>query len=138
VRIHATLRIKDCSIEPRSTSIAIQQEDWQVPTLGNGWVDFGGSYSPAAYFKDSCGIVHLRGLIKGGAFSSPGGDKPVFTLPAGYRPAGQELHGACSSGSSTDNPRMGRVDITPDGRVFVVGGSNAWITLCGISFRAAG
>src|SRR5690606_25689018 len=121
---------------PRSSTVDIQQEDWQVPELKNGWVNFGLSYNNVAFFKDSCGIVHLRGLIKDGALSSTAGNKPVFTLPAGYWPAAQELHAACNAGASTTNPRMARVDILPDGKVFVVGGSNDWLSLDGISFRA--
>ncbi|MEZ4362936.1 MAG: hypothetical protein R3B48_22280 [Kofleriaceae bacterium] len=131
LHVDGNVRIKSCTIEPTSKSVAIPQEDWQAPVLGHGWLFFGAPYNPVAYFKDSCGVVHLRGLIKGGALSSWKGEKPVFTLPAGYRPAGQELHGVCS------NTAIGRVDIASDGRVFVVAGNNLWLSLDGISFRAA-
>lgn len=136
LHVDGDLRIKDCNIKPRSSSVDIQQEDWQAPELGNRWVHFGGPYNRVGFFKDSCGVVHLRGLIKSGAFSSPNGDKPLFTLPGGYRPASQELHAVTSNGSNNTNPKLGRVDIMPDGKVFVVGGNNGWLSLDGISFRA--
>ncbi|WP_424097829.1 hypothetical protein [Moorena producens] len=103
---------------------SLQQENWQTPTLQNGWVNFGRPYNNAGYFKDSLGIVHLKGLVKNGTANT------IFTLPAGYRPAARELHSV-----ATYNNAMGRVDIAPDGRVERVTGSTLWISLDGITFR---
>ncbi len=103
---------------------SLQQESWQTPTLQNSWVNWGGEYNRAGYFKDSLGIVHLKGLVKNGTANT------IFTLPAGYRPAGRQLHGvACNPNA------IGRVDILTDGRVERVSGSNGWISLDGITFR---
>lgn len=61
-------------------------------TLLNGWADYGwgGSsyFSPACYYKDTNGYVHLRGLIKnaGGTATTV-----VGTLPAGFRPGGRSM-----------------------------------------------
>jgi hypothetical protein len=51
------------------------------PPFENGWVNFGGSFSTAGFFKDALGIVHLKGTITGTSGTT------AFTLPAGYRPA---------------------------------------------------
>ncbi len=56
-------------------------ENWIAPSLSNSWVNYGGSYSTAGYYKDPLGIVHIRGMVKDGT-----ADTAVFTLPAGYRP----------------------------------------------------
>jgi len=105
---------------------SLQQEDWQNPQLQNGWANYGiRDYNDAGYFKDSLGIVHLKGLVKDGKANL------IFQLPPGYTPANRELHGVATS----DNV-MGRVDIFPNGRVERIAGSSNWISLDGITFRA--
>ena len=52
------------------------------PPFQNGWVNSGGGFSSAAFYKDPLGVVHL----KGNPFRSSGGVE-LFTLPAGYRPS---------------------------------------------------
>ena len=103
------------------------EEDWIVPAFMNGWVNFDNVYNPAGYFKDSLGIVHLRGLVKNGTNNTT-----IFTLPVGYRPSNRELQAV-----QTNNNIIGRVDIFADGQVTVVSGSNGWVSLDGITFRAA-
>lgn len=109
------------------------QEAWQAPTLSNGWVNYGsdgtGTYNIAGYWKDSLGIVHLRGLIKSGPIG-----QSSFTLPIGYRPVARELF-LCFCGNPT--PIFGRLDIPPTGQVIPFFGGNAYFSLDGISFRAA-
>jgi hypothetical protein len=108
--------------------VEIGQQGWNAATpFANGWRNYNKGYNPAGYFKDSMGIVHLRGLVKLGTIS-----KHIFTLPAGYRPARRELHVACTSPNHS-----GRVDIRTNGQVVPVAGSNNWISLDGITFRAA-
>ncbi|NES77323.1 MULTISPECIES: hypothetical protein [Okeania] len=103
----------------------LQQESWQTPTLQNGWVNYGSGYNSAGYFKDSLGIVHLKGLVRNGTANT------IFTLPVGYRPAARELHSV-----ATYNNTIGRVDIFSNGRVQRISGSSAWVSLDGITFRA--
>jgi len=110
----------------RGGETSLQQEGWQTPTLQNGWVNYGNTFNNAAYFKDSLGIVHLRGLVRGGSGT-------IFTLPEGYRPSGRELHGV-----STDPNVAGRIDILTDGQVYKESGSSNWISLDGITFMARG
>ncbi len=117
-----TTEIADSTI----TAQDVSQEAWTAPTLMNGWVNYGGVYNPAGYFKDVNGIVHLRGLLHFGTVASP-----VFVLPPGYRPAYRELQvNKTSSG-------FGRVDIWSTGEVvFQEGSGTTWQTLDGITFRA--
>ncbi|NCQ93148.1 MAG: hypothetical protein GPJ19_21070, partial [Microcystis aeruginosa LG13-13] len=102
------------------------EEAWIVPAFMNGWINFDTTHNPAGYFKDSLGIVHLRGLVKNGTNNTT-----IFTLPVGYRPSNQELQAV-----QTNLNTIGRVDILADGQVTVVSGSNGWVSLDGITFRA--
>ena len=98
---------------------------WAAPTLTNGWVNFGAGYSPAGYFKDPWGVVHLRGMVNSGAINSA-----VFTLPAGYFPGYAERHAITSNGV------FGAVEISTGGAVVPITGTNSNLTLDGITFRA--
>jgi len=86
------------------------------------WTNNGGPYAGAYYFKSN-GIVYLNGLVKGGA-------NPIFELLEGYRPSGQLIFGTDGASGHA------RVDVSPNGRVIFDQGSNAHISLSGISFLA--
>jgi hypothetical protein len=88
-------------------------------------VKYDDTYNPPGYFKDSFGIVHLRGLVRGGAGT-------IFILPVGYRPAFRELQAV-----QTNNNTIGRLDVLTDGQVFMQNGNNGWFSLDGATFRAA-
>ncbi|NJM47380.1 MAG: hypothetical protein HC860_15475 [Alkalinema sp. RU_4_3] len=113
----------------------ITQEAWQTPTLQNNWIRYDTTYNPPGYFKDSMGIVHLRGLVKAGTMQ-----KAIFMLPEGYRPEFRELFIVGSfmpTSNVTGQSGHGRVDITSDGQVLPWEGTNGWLSLDGITFRAA-
>lgn len=102
----------------------LAQGAWTAVTVfTNSWVNYGAGNPAAAYFKDSLGIVHLRGLIKGGTI---GGS--AFTLPTGYRPSGPVRIGGVTSGT------WALFDITTTGFVVLQIGSNVWTSLDGITF----
>ena len=99
------------------------QEDWVAPTLLNSWVNDGG-YVLAGYFKDSFGLVHLKGVIKNGTISAT-----IFTLPVGYRPSNTVLFMTLS------NNAVGRISIASSGVVVLDNGQNQFISLDGLCFR---
>lgn len=103
----------------------LQQEGWQNVSFQNGWQNYGGTFNTAGYFKDSQGVVHLKGLVRNGAIGTT-----IFTLPTGYRPAGRELQVV-----ATNPNTAGRVDILSDGNVQAVAGNSGWLSLDGITFR---
>lgn len=107
----------------------LQQQDWQSVSFTNGWGNYGSSYNTAGYFKDSQGIVHLKGLVKGGTI---GGSSTIFTLPVGYRPAKRELQIVASH----PNGSVGRCDILSNGQVLAYHGNSGWFSLDGITFKA--
>lgn len=101
-------------------------EAWTAPTLTNSWINSGSGYNSVGFYKDSFGVVHLRGLIKSGSMQAS-----AFTLPAGYRPPAREFFGTVS------NALFGSVFVDPDGTVVPWSGSNTWFSLDGLTFRAA-
>ncbi|WHX50565.1 hypothetical protein QNH46_07935 [Paenibacillus woosongensis] len=99
---------------------------WIKPVLLNGWLDYSGVY-PAAFFKDSSGIVHIRGLIKSGATVS---DTIIFTLPPGYRPKTANMQiPQVTLDSSTSTESVGRIMIDTLGHVRVGKASTGFLTL---------
>ena len=97
-----------------------------APSFSNSWVDFGGSYQTAGYWKDRDGVVHLRGEIKDGTLNAA-----AFTLPVGYRPE-NIINFSCAS-----NAAFGYGYVSSSGVVVPVGGDNDAFSLSGIRFRAA-
>jgi len=100
---------------------------WIAPTLLNGWSNYGSGYAPVGYFKDSSGVVHLRGIILPGTLYSI-----IFDLPSGYRPPYHENFPLLSAWT------LGGLTITSSGEVYYNAGQDAdWISLCGVSFRTS-
>lgn len=97
-----------------------------APTLLNSWVDFGAPFNPTGHYKDAFGVVHLRGTVKSGIIGNP-----IFQLPAGSRPTNSEIFPTISNGA------IGRVVITSGGDVTADIGSNVYVALDGMTFRAA-
>lgn len=105
------------------------QEARQTATLQNSWTNYGAAYESATYWKDKCGVVHLAGLIKGGATTA---ETVIFTLPHGYRPRTSEKYFCVSMNA------ICVIDVYSSGEVAIKTGANSgWLSLSGISFRAA-
>lgn len=106
----------------------LKQEEIIAPTLLNGWTDYSPTtYQPCGFFKDSCGMVHLSGMVAGGTITAGTG---LFTLPDGYRPSKTEIF-LCITASGT-----GSIRIDANGNVILRSGANAtWTSLSGIAFK---
>lgn len=107
--------------------VPIVEEAWIAPTFQNSWVNYDNdvTHNVAGYWKDSMGVVHLKGLVKSGTAAA------IFTLPAGYRPYKRCIFVILSNGA------VGRINLDPDGQVIpTTPYSNAWVSLDGITFRA--
>lgn len=97
-----------------------------APTYQTTWANFGSGYQNGGYRKDADGFVSLGGTVAGGASPSA-----IFTLPAGFRPAGQLVYPINTSSG------FGRLDIKANGSVELTTGGTASVTLDGIRFPAA-
>ena len=97
----------------------------QIPSLGNGWINYGGGYAGVRYFRDERGRVTIEGMMQAGS------DGVVFTLLEGFRPA-ETLIFCCWSGGGPY-----RVDVRANGEVEVQASNAVFSSLAGVSFTAA-
>lgn len=116
---------------PLTSALPVQQS-WIAPTLQNSWSNATSSpaTNPAGYWKDSLGIVHLRGYLSGGNT-----DAVIFTLPTGYRPEKREMVGVLTRDSSSNNI-LGQLSIESSGFIILLSGSTSRLCLDSITFRA--
>lgn len=63
------------------STLTEQSSPWLSVSYQNNYEDFTGSHSSSGYFKDACGMVHIRVAAKNGTAGTT-----IFTLPTGYRP----------------------------------------------------
>jgi hypothetical protein len=103
--------------------------------LWANWAEGGTSFNEVGFYKDSVGIVHLKGLAAHACNDGNGAGTTIFTLPVGYRPLETELQVTLS------NNTVNRINVNANGTVVpeLAVGNNAsiqWISLDGISFRA--
>ena len=116
------------------------------PTFGDGWSNATPTYicngqsagcveyNTAGFYKDSLGVVHLKGSIKFDLASCNGCSSIAFRLPEGYRPARSAVFDPASDRSGFD------VFVLYDGH-FQVSGDGGFsgtyhYSLDGITFRA--
>lgn len=93
-----------------------------IGSFTGGWTNLGSPESNTAY-KRKLNVVRLRGAVKTGSLSSA-----AFTLPVGYRPAGQRYFAVVA------NNAFGAVRIDANGDVVPTAGDTTWVALDNISF----
>ena len=120
------------------------------------WRNYGGAFSPVAYYMDQGGVVHLKGLAqstKPPDVSEDPTEHPIFRLPPAYRPATRRVFPSVGgTWFHSIEIAPGRIDVQSNGLVTLVQscGKNEVgaldpcsapgndITLDGITFRPAG
>ena len=102
---------------------------WQDLTTVGTWVNFLRGYNTLGVYKDGEGIVHLKGLVRGGAGQ-------ITALPLGFRPkSGTRSIFSVTTAPNSSASQSSRVDILPDGRVFLIAPPRvSWVSLDGIVF----
>jgi hypothetical protein len=102
---------------------------WTDVTFLNGWSNFSG-FQTVQYAKDPFGMVHLRGVAAYGTSTL------ASTLPAGFRPAAQEIF---PPNPSKDGDTFGfTVFTTGNVSSFIpAGGAGQPISFSGIRFMVA-
>ncbi|RLK36110.1 hypothetical protein [Cupriavidus plantarum] len=105
-----------------------------INTFANNWGNIGaGPTSPARFYKDGHGTVHLAGLIGLGTTTQ---GTLMFTLPAGFRPDyPTRLPALTNNGSGL---LAGEIRIDTAGAVTFWFGQNTYVSLDGLTFPAAG
>jgi hypothetical protein len=104
-----------------------------APAFDYYWGNYGAGTSTAAFFKDSCGIVHIKGTVGGGKT----GGYQIFILPAGYRPAGESYFACAWYDTNLAAYSTYTLDIDTAGYLFPNIPDSTMIMLDGITFRAA-
>lgn len=129
VHIKANAIITSKILDGAVTAAKIEpQQAWQTVGYLNGFSRYSTAtdWGECQYYKDSLGMVHMKGLIKGGSVNAS-----MFQLPVGYRPQ----HNIIITTHSSD--ALCRIDVLPDGHCIPRAGFNtAWISLNMIHFRA--
>lgn len=110
---------------PDDTSGVLSVQNIIASTLLNSWVNVGGAYQTAGYFKDNTNIVHLVGMITGGSGI-------MFILPEKFRPSLQQTF-ICNS----ENTTFSIIIIRSNGEVERIGGGTLEIDLSIIHFRVS-
>ena len=79
------MRVDNLQVTTPPWGTQTNQDAWAAVTFQNSFSDFNTtSHQACAFFKDSVGVVHLKGLAKRATAALT---TAIFTLPAGYRPA---------------------------------------------------
>jgi len=101
-------------------------------SLQNGWAPFDPTTSDPIFWKSN-GVVHVSGIIKGGATAY---STVIATLPAGFRPVKSEYFSLLTSAPSS--AEMGSVSVMANGEVRCFHNCNSgFLSLSGITFLAA-
>lgn len=108
-----------------------QQENWIAPTLLNAWVNLAAGTNVAGYYKDSLGVVHLKGMIKSGTVG-----QVLFILPVGYRPSAMMVFTVLSHNGSADIYTRMEILATGEIQFSSATGGNNYLSLENIHFRA--
>jgi hypothetical protein len=113
-----------------------------APAYQNGWGASGEGDEGVSFYKDAFGVVHFQGSATSGIAVAPqrgasAHNKAVivntlFTLPAGYRPNGDLWFAAYGGAGSA-----AYIEVASNGTVMEVYGSDTYIGLGNITFRAA-
>jgi hypothetical protein len=119
-------------LRPQAELDANRTAPWQTPTLENDFVDLGGGYAPASYYKDTFGRVYLRGVVTN-PFGTGGSPVRIFTLAAGYLPVYSHQFSVVTYDGAYHTIR---VSVETDGGVLAYDfNPNTPISIDGISFR---
>ncbi|MEH3055556.1 MAG: hypothetical protein PGN13_16385 [Patulibacter minatonensis] len=98
------------------------------PAFQNGWGNYGPTYQRVSFGRRG-DRVHIRGVAAKSATGTL--IQTVFTLPAAFRPARNEMR-ACIA--ADPNPSLARVEVATDGSVIVVATSGNTLVSLDLSF----
>ena len=143
----------DACANPNTTAVFCSYTPF--PNQSYPWQNYGGSFSPAAFYKDQLGVVHLKGLVTSGTNLGVSYDVieyPLFRLPSAYRPATRRVFPSLGSVGDAEIVQ-GRIDVEPGGLVLLeqacgkdpvnsdhtdCSANGGDVTLDGITFRPSG
>lgn len=99
---------------------------WTGLTLQNGWAQYGTPYPWAEFIMLPGSLIKIRGLVKSGTAATT-----IATLPVGCRPRYQGIYTTAGGGNT-----LGRVDVATTGEISHVIGTNTYISLDPVHYKA--
>jgi hypothetical protein len=103
------------------------------PAFGAGWKNADFIPTPVGFYKDRKGIVHLEGEAQ----ASAGASQVIFTLPSGYAPPFAQNLVAPGGVTPDFSVALSTVGVGADGTVRLQKASTLFVTLDGLTWRAA-
>jgi hypothetical protein len=101
-----------------------------ITTFVHGWGNAGVPDSPAGYYKDPFGIVHLTGAISGGTLG-----QVAFVLPPGYIVLGSFSAASTGGAAESKGPCVLALENSVGEAVVDTGCDNVLVSLEGITYR---
>lgn len=101
-----------------------------ITTFVHGWGNAGIPDSPAGYYKDPFGIVHLTGAISGGTVG-----QVAFVLPPGYIVLGNFAAASTNGFNKSEGPCVLALENAAGEEVVDTGCNNTLVSLEGITYR---
>ncbi len=101
---------------------------------GGAWANAGGNFTPAGFYRDLEGRVHLRGLVSFHVSGRVPATPNIFILPTGYRPTHELVFATVDNDSG--GSYLARVDVMPDGTIYAHKSRLTFLSLDGVSFQA--
>ncbi len=101
-----------------------------ITTFVHGWGNAGIPDSPAGYYKDPFGIVHLTGAISGGTVG-----QVAFVLPPGYIVLGNFAAASTNGSNKSEGPCVLALENAAGEEIVDTGCNNTLVSLEGITYR---
>eukprot|EP01084_Bolivina_argentea_P290266 498550_1 len=117
-----TKRLDKLELEQKRDDNDVKMEEIALE-LKNNWVNYGASWETAKACKIR-NIVYMKGLVKGGQLNTV-----ITTLPEGWRPAKYRIFGLAQN-----DGKAVRVNVQPNGSIYLNSAYISWISLDGIQF----
>lgn len=114
-----------------SNVVTIRNPPTANPALQNGWANLGAGWAVARYYRTAVGIVHLDGMI---AHAATGTTGLLFVLPAGFRPAGDQIFLCHCAGGQCRIDVLAATGAVNLSTYFPAGANGGYVSLTGVSF----
>ena len=149
-QVGAGSQSRDLCADPSRTAVFCSELTGVEPAWYR-WINYGGGFATAGFYRDQLGIVHLKGVVESTATRDTVDPvvKPIFRLPPAYAPANTRVFPTVGRNPTGQEVAQGRVDVRPNGLVVFeqdcevdefglptdCSADGGYVTLEGIAFR---
>lgn len=118
---------------PEGRPASIPAVAWVPVALEDKWEPSGRGSQTLEVTKDAQGFVHMRGAVEGAASTSA----RVATLPAGFRPANEEVWLRADADNGQSDPHLVDIEVKDGGEMDVINGpgsNDGFVSFEGLTF----